>query len=201
MSESRQIRTGTPACLGGGRISPGWPGRVRANCFTAGMDFSPMPLRIETERLILTPEVEQDAEWLTELLNARGARAFTIEDAHERIATNAATIEATGIGALALRTKPDGDPIGYCAIIIGRGSLGEPELAYELLPEAHGHGFATEASKAVLEAAFATGRNRIWSTVRSWNGPSFRVLEKLGFRRHHTTTDGDGELVWLVCDH
>jgi len=104
-------------------------------------------------------------------------------------------MEATGIGPLVLRTKPDGHPVGYCAIIIGRASLGEPELGYELLPQAHGNALATEAAKAVLDAAFATGRSRIWSTVRSWNAPSFRVLEKLGFRRHHTTIDGDGELV------
>jgi Acetyltransferases, including N-acetylases of ribosomal proteins len=159
-----------------------------------------MPLRIETERLILTPEVEQDAEWFTELLNARGAGVFTMKDSRERIAAATTTMEITGIGPLVLRTKPDGDPVGYCAIIIGRGSLDEPELAYELLPQAHGNSFATEASKAVLDAAFATGRRRIWATVGSWNAPSFRVLEKLGFRRHHTTTDSDDEVVWLVCD-
>ena len=159
-----------------------------------------MPLRIETERLVLTPEEEQDAEWFTELLNARGAGTFTTEEARERIAAMTATIAATGIGALVLRVRPDGDAIGYCAIIIGRGSLAEPELAYELLPRAHGHGYAAEASKALLDAGFATGRGRIWSTVRWWNAPSFRVLEKLGFRRDHSTTDADGELVWLVCD-
>lgn len=159
-----------------------------------------MPLRIETERLILTPEDEQDAGWLTELLNTRGSGTFTIQEAGERIAAMTATIEATGIGALVLRTRPDGDPIGYCAIIVGRASFEEPEIAYELLPRAHGQGYATEASRGLLDAAFATGRRRIWSTVRSWNAPSFRVLEKLGFRRDHSTTDEDGELVWMVCD-
>ncbi len=84
-----------------------------------------------------------------------------------------ATIEAIGIGALVLRTKPDGDAIGYGAIIIGRGSLEEPEFAYyELLPRARGLGYATEASQALLDAAFATGRDRIWSTVRAWNAPA-----------------------------
>lgn len=63
------------------------------------------------------------------------------------------SMEATGIGALALRRKPAGES--------------------------------------------AAGRHRIWSTVRSGNAPSFRVLTKLGFRRHHTMTD-DGELVWLM---
>ena len=31
------------------------------------MTFSPMRLRIETERLILTPEEPSDAEWLAEI--------------------------------------------------------------------------------------------------------------------------------------
>lgn len=108
-----------------------------------------MPQRIETGRLVLTPEVEQDAEWFAELLNARGDGAFTIDEARERIAGMDATMEATGVGALVLRTKPHGDPVGYCAIIVGRGSLGEPELAYELLPTAQGSGYATEASSVV----------------------------------------------------
>ncbi len=112
----------------------------------------------------------------------------------------AATTAVTGLGALVLRTRQDGDAIGYCAIIVGRGSLEEPELACELLPQAHGHGYATEASWALRNAAFGAGRSRIWSTVRSWNGPSLRVLEKLGFRRDHSTMDADGKLVWLVCD-
>lgn len=164
------------------------------------MDYSPMPLRIDTERLVLTPEEGKDAEWFAELLNSRGTGTFTIEDARERIAAMTATIEAIGIGALVLRARPDGDPLGYTAIVIGRGSIDEPELAFELLPQAQGQGYATEASRALLEAAFGTGRRRIWSTVRSWNAPSLRVLERLGFRRDHSTTDADGDLVWLVCE-
>lgn len=159
-----------------------------------------MPLRIETERLVLTPEQEEDAEWFVELLNARGAGTFTIEDARERIAAMTATIEAIGIGALVLRTRTEGNALGYTAIVIGRCSFDEPELAFELLPWAQGQGYATEAAGSLLEAAFATGRERIWSTVRSWNTPSLRVLDKLGFRRDHTTLDADGEVVWLVRD-
>ena len=77
-----------------------------------------MPLRIDTERLVLTPEEGKDAEWLAELLNSRGTGTFTIEDARERIAAMTATIGAIGIGALVLRARPDGDPLGYTAIVI-----------------------------------------------------------------------------------
>lgn len=53
----------------------------------------------------------------------------------------------------------------------------------------------------MLDAAFATGRTRIWSTVGAWNTPSLRVLEKIGFRRDHETVVGDrGVVVYLVCD-
>ena len=96
-----------------------------------------------------------------------------------------------------LRIRADGAALGYCALIVGRASPAEPEIAYELLPGAHGQGYATEAAGAQVEAAFATGRGRLWSTVRSWNAPSLRVLDKLGFHHHHTTTDDDGELRWL----
>jgi len=159
-----------------------------------------MPLRIETERLVLTPEEPGDAEWFTELLNSRGTGTFTVADALERIAAMTETIEATGIGALVLRKRTGGEALGYTAIVVGRGSLDEPELAYELLPQAHGHGYATEAARALLDAAFGTGRRRIWSTMGSSNAPSLRVAEKLGFRGDHCTTEAVGEVVWMMCD-
>ena len=165
--------------------------------------FSPMRLHVETDRLLLTPQEAHDAPWLAELYTARGIGTVTEQDALAKVATMTETIRTTGIGALALRVKPDLDPIGYAALVVGRATLEEPELAYELLPRAHGQGYATEAATAVLDAAFDTGRARVWSTVGTWNTPSLRVLEKLGFDRHHVSTErlrtGElGEVVWLV---
>lgn len=162
--------------------------------------YSPMPLHIETDRLILTPEEPSDAEWFAELLNARGTGTFTVADALNRIDVMTETIESTGIGALVLRKRSDGEALGYTAIVVGRCSLDEPELAYELLPRTHGHGYATEAARALLDAAFDTGRRRIWATIGSWNAPSLRVAEKLGFRFDHCTMEVDREVVWMVCD-
>lgn len=160
-----------------------------------------MPLRIETERLVLTPEEPSDAKWFTDLLNARGTGTFAVADALDRINVMKATIESTGIGALVLRRRPDGQALGYTAVIVGRGSLDEPELAYELLPPAQGHGYATEAARAMLDAAFDTGRRRMWATIAAWNAPSLRVAEKIGFRRDHFTMETvAGEVVWMVCD-
>lgn len=104
----------------------------------------------------------------------------------------------SGIGFLTIRRRTEGDAIGYCGLLTGRASFDEPELAYELLRRAHGHGYATEAAAAVLQAAFATGRRRIWSTVRPWNAASLRVLDKLGFRQDRIEVDDRGELIYLA---
>ena len=88
-----------------------------------------MRLRIETERLILTPEQPSDAEWFAELLNARGVGTFTVADALERILIQTTVIETMGIGVLVLRRRDDGEWLGYTGLVIGRGSIDEPELA------------------------------------------------------------------------
>jgi len=49
-----------------------------------------------------------------------------------------------------------------------------------------------------MDAAFTTGRNRIWSTVGAWNEPSLRVLDKLGFQRHHESVNDRGPVIYLV---
>jgi RimJ/RimL family protein N-acetyltransferase len=121
---------------------------------------------------------------------------FTEDDARARIAAMTETIAAQGIGVLVLRRRSDGEALGYCGLVVGRGSLAEPEPAYELLPRAHGAGYATEAARAVLAAASGTGRTRLWATVRAGNTASHRVVEELGFRRDHITADERGDLVW-----
>jgi RimJ/RimL family protein N-acetyltransferase len=163
--------------------------------------YRPMSFAIETERLRLRLRGPQDAVWNLELLGEHeGGTTLTLAEAERRLAQQAVQAHASGIGLLAMQRRAEGDVIGYCGLLIGRGSFDEPELAYELLRRAHGQGYATEAARAVVEAAFATGRRRLWATVRAWNAPSFRVLDKLGFRRDHSITDERGELVYLVRD-
>lgn len=106
--------------------------------------------------------------------------------------------ESTGIALLPIRRRDEGDFIGYCGLITGRSTVAEPEIAYELFQRVHGRGYATEAVGAVLDAAATTGRKRLWSTVRAWNTPPFRVLEKPGFERDHVSTDDIGEVVGLT---
>lgn len=168
--------------------------------YLGAVTWKPMALTIETERLTLRLRDESDAAWYRELVAERGDDTPTLEEAAARLARFRDRTTETGIGALAIRRRAEGDVIGYCALVVGRCSLDEPEIAFELLRRFHGRGYATEAAQALVAAAAATGRHRLWSTVRPWNAASLRVLEKTGFRRDHTTTDEHGEVLYLVRD-
>ncbi|WP_370962872.1 GNAT family N-acetyltransferase [Amycolatopsis sp. cg9] len=155
-----------------------------------------MPSHLGTERLLLRPWAEPDADDLRALHAERGKGTPALGEMRELIAKMAAA--ATGIALLPIQRRAEGDFIGYCGLIVGRATLEEPEIAYELFRRAHGNGYATEAAAAVLEAATATGRKRLWATVGAENTPSFRVLEKLGFERDHVSAEDSGAVVWLT---
>ncbi|MFC8124190.1 GNAT family N-acetyltransferase [Streptomyces sp. NPDC057302] len=160
--------------------------------------YETMSFHLETERLILRPWAESDAAEFSALLSERGNGTPTVEETRTDIAKLLAATATTGFALLPIQRRDEGDFIGYCGLIIGRSSVEEPEIAYELFQHAHGRGYATEAARAVLDAAGATGRKRIWSTVATWNTASLRVLEKLGFERDRVSTEANGEVVWLT---
>ena len=116
-----------------------------------------MALAIETDRLTLRLRDERDAEWYRELIGERGEDLPTIEESTTRLARFRDLTTELGIGALTICRRAERDAIGYCALIVGRGSLDEPEIAFELLQRFHGHGYATEAAQALVAAAAATG--------------------------------------------
>ena len=123
----------------------------------------------------------------------------TVEDMRQWIVDNPLAADP-GLGLLPIERRDTGEFIGYCGLTVGRASFDEPEIAYELAQRAHGHGYATEAARAVVEAAVQTGRRRLWATVREWNTASFRVLEKLDFHRSDRITEDTerGNTIWMT---
>jgi RimJ/RimL family protein N-acetyltransferase len=147
--------------------------------------FTSMPTSLTTDRLIMRPFSVDDAPLHAEMISERGpgarhygATVAAVEQIIERLLREAAE---RGFGLYALERVDDAGFIGYCGLIVGRGSISEPEIAYELLSRFHGRGYATEAASAVVEAARATGRRRLVATVGPTNAASFRVLKKVGF--------------------
>jgi RimJ/RimL family protein N-acetyltransferase len=170
--------------------------------------YEDLPAELTTERLRLRRWLPSDAEEYRGLWVERDPRAVrridaegrpTVEDIRGRIVHNPLAAER-GLGLLPIERRDTGEFIGYCGLTVGRGSLDEPEIAYELARRAHGHGYATEAARAVVEAAARTGRRRLWATVREWNAASLRVLEKLDFHRSDRVTEDPerGDSIWMT---
>ena len=153
---------------------------------------------LSTARLTLSPQQPGDAPWLAALFTARGDGHVGIQAAGGRIETMTRTLATTGIGALVMRPKDGSPPTGYVALIVGRSSLDQPEIAYEVLPAAQGRGYASEAAASLVQAAWATGRTQLWLTTRSWNVASLLVAAKLGFTHHHSGTGDEHDVHWLT---
>jgi RimJ/RimL family protein N-acetyltransferase len=157
-------------------------------------DQARLAIPLETGRLLLRPWRVSDAVAHSEIWVERGPRVPahrridaegrpTVEDLEDRIRD---TPPPGSLGLLVVERKGTGDVLGYCGLIASQiVPEGEPEVAYELLRRARGQGYATEAARAVLGWARASGHRRVWATVRVWNAASLRVLAKLRFE----TTD------------
>jgi RimJ/RimL family protein N-acetyltransferase len=149
---------------------------------------------IESDRLLLRPWRVAEAAVQRELWTERDPRVPphrridaaghpTLAELKDSIRTD----ELWSTRLLAVERKAEGDVIGYCGLVDGRGLEGEPELAFELLRRVWGQGYATEAALAVLDWARSSGYERLWATVWDWNTASRWVLTKLGFTETERT--------------
>lgn len=170
--------------------------------------YDDLPAELTTDRLHLRRWRPSDAEEYRGLWTERDPRALrridadgrpTVDDIRGWLAENPLAADA-GLGLLPIELRATGEFLGYCGLVVGGATFDEPEIAYELAKRAHGHGYATEAASAVVEAARRTGRRRLWATVREWNASSFRVLEKLGFERSGRVDENPerGDSIWMT---
>lgn len=145
-----------------------------------------------TRRLTLRPPIALDAEdialWLGDWNVARMLSRVPFPYGHDDAADWIAGL-AGGPEALAYTIHRE-RLIGVVSI---EGSGPEPELGYWLAGSRHGHGYMTEAARALIGHAFATRPiAAIRSSVFVDNKASQRVQEKLGF------AIADGGTVWSL---
>jgi ribosomal-protein-alanine N-acetyltransferase len=93
-----------------------------------------------------------------------------------------------GSGArLAMERVSDKAFIGWCSLTRWNPEYRSASMGYCLDDAAWGHGYATEAGRALLQWAFdALDLNRVQAETDTRNAASARVLEKLGFLREGT---------------
>lgn len=139
-----------------------------------------------TERLILRPGWPEDAPRLANALNQIDvARNLLQVPQPVSVADAAAWIERPRDPRLPellimLRTRGTPRLVGGCGI--ARGEEGRLELGYWIDRAHWGLGFATEAARAVMRIARATGLGRVRAAHVLDNPASARVLRKIGFR-------------------
>ncbi len=151
--------------------------------------------RIETARLLLRPFTAADAPaWLAIRTQPAVARFLPpLGDDPARYAGEIAAAFAShwaerGYGPYAVIDKPSGRLLGHHGLRV-IPEFGETEALWSLDPTVHGRGLATEAGRAVLAHAFDRVRlPRLIAVTTEDNGPSRRVMAKLGFRFEKAAT-------------
>jgi RimJ/RimL family protein N-acetyltransferase len=133
-------------------------------------------LPIETERLVIRPLRIEDAEDL-------GESEDWIQEKIDRFDRDG------GMSLWATVERESGRAVGLAGLqweqINGSREL---DLGCVVAADARLRGYATEASEAIVSAAFAAGCERLTAMTGPDNAAALHVLEKLEFTPHGETT-------------
>ena len=107
----------------------------------------------------------------------------TFQRVTEEVAYQQAGQDERGWSVWAVERRDDGRFLGDCGLQPLEHKGPEVELGYDLHPDVWGQGLATEAARAVVQAARGPlGLDRVVAVVKPANAASRRVLEKAGLR-------------------
>lgn len=171
----------------------------------------PLPTpSLSTARLRLRPFEEADGDDLFALqsdahvLRYWDSPPWTERSRVDTFLAKCRELEAEGTGVrLVVELAADGRFLGWCTLNNWNPDFRSASLGYCYTEAAWGHGYATEAARALLGWAFDTlDLNRVQAEVDTRNAGSARVLEKLGFLREGTlredcTVNGDTSDTWV----
>ena len=141
---------------------------------------------LSTERLVLRPVTGDDHPVLLAHWTEPDVRRFLFDGAPLSSAEVAETIEESigdfaahgyGIWLIELGSGPNSGPSAEPGLV-GTAGL---EIFYSLAPGAWGHGYATEAARAVVEYALGPlGLPEVLAEVDEGNAASVAVVKRLG---------------------
>lgn len=148
-----------------------------------------------TERLMIRPTAEEDAEFILELMNTPkwlkyiGDRNVkSVESAKAYITTKILPQhKRLGYGNYTLIRKSDQQKIGTCGLYDREGLEGI-DIGFAFLPEYERNGYAFEAAEKLKNMAFDDfGIKEINAITTKENISSQKLLEKLGLKIIGTT--------------
>lgn len=154
------------------------------------MDFP----EIETKRLVLTDIKLNDEGAIFTLFSNKSViehydlEAFsTIKQARDLISIFRSRHETTAGIRWAIRLTHSGQLVGTCGFNSWSSKMRNAVIGYDLMPTFLGNGYASEAARAMIQAAFA-GKlscgtlNRIQADTVPGNNASEALLRRLGFK-------------------
>ena len=134
--------------------------------------------RLSTDRLTLRPFSGRDTDAVVTMLTDVDARRYLGGPVDVPVGFSAAALSDQW-GAWCVVLSARGTAIGSCTMDRKRGSL---ELSYTIVPQAWGHGYATEACTAAIEWVWAkTSEPAVVAVTQTANVASMRLLARLGF--------------------
>lgn len=151
---------------------------------------------LSTERLILRPWEESDAEKLFEYAKNPDVGPIAGWPVHKNVEESLKIIRSVLSGAECYAVCKKGNNVAIGAVELklnksdDRNRCNECELGYWLGKPFWGKGYMPEAAKEILRHGFEDlGMKIIWCGYFDGNTKSKRVQEKLGFQYHHTCKD------------
>jgi len=149
---------------------------------------------IQTKSLELVPQTPENVRAQIERMSG-DQRAELSPDwlARVRVATS---VDPWTLG-FALVHRATDVVIGTCGFKGPPGADGMVEIAYGVVPDHQGKGYATEAAEALVAYAFSSGEVRVVRAhTFSEANASTRVLAKCGFRPVGEVIDSEDGSVW-----
>jgi RimJ/RimL family protein N-acetyltransferase/predicted enzyme related to lactoylglutathione lyase len=167
---------------------------------------------ITTERLLLRPiDVSRDLEDLHAYLSREDVCRYippvpkdrdALRESYAAWKRPSVLRQEGDVLSLAVEHRDSGRLIGDLVLFWHSKEQRSGEIGYAFNPEFHGHGFATEAARALLALAFdGLGLHRVTARVDERNDASARVIERLGMRKEAVEREAEwfkGEWTTLV---
>jgi RimJ/RimL family protein N-acetyltransferase len=144
----------------------------------------------ESPRLLLRAFKPDDFEPMAGFYASEVSRPYggpcSRDEAWRKFAVYSGHWVLRGFGPWALEEKGTGQFVGLCGMWFPEG-FPEPEISWALIPGQHGKGYATEAARRALQAAYEDfGWKTAVSVIATDNAASHAVAQRLGAQRERT---------------
>lgn len=158
-----------------------------------------------TERLVLRPPVADDLPWVLDQMNTPAVMRYlagvrTPDEVAQSLAADIDAFHNNGHRRWTVWRRADNARVGRVGLFHLRSLAaphalkGQREIGWTFPEGAWGHGYATEAARAVIGYAFRiVGVPVLYAQTSDSNAASTRMMERLGFirRAEHDYVDPD----------